>query len=508
MTAPHVTVRMYKGLLGDCFLLRLFDSLDGAGRKRKADANILIDCGILQRAPKEKDLIARVARSIRDDCERLDLVVVTHEHYDHLCGFGAAEEIFLAAEGLPIDRLWLAWTEDPDDPDANKLRAARDEIGMAIAGGVRHMAMRAQARSAGDAQAAAAEWYLQGAAMGLDGFMGPFAAGASGAMTSREILARLKSKAGETEYLEPGEVRKLPFAESVTAFVLGPPRNMTRLMKDRPSDAPGRRETYLNARRAEAEVVIRSFPSAAETPEAEALQDLDSPPFSKPYRKLSDAILHDRTWTEPPQPSDPAWVRNVWNIRKKYLEGPEECRIDDDWQNPVSNLALKLDSDTNNTSLVLAFELEPGGEVLLFAADAQVGNWLSWGDQKYPKNAPEDEQIAVADLLKRTVLYKVGHHGSHNATLSRQGLEEIKGANLVALLPLVQAVAEKRRWPMPYDKLLNRLKEMTGGRILRGDEPVSAEVAADIRSCGKEVREEMGEDGMSLGPLWVEYDVS
>ena len=41
--------------------------------------------------------------------------------------------------------------------------------------------------------------------------------------------------------------------------------------------------------------------------------------------------------------------------------------------------------ETNNTSLALAFELiEKGrvGKVLLFPADAQVGNWLSWHGEK------------------------------------------------------------------------------------------------------------------------------
>ena len=43
-------------------------------------------------------------------------------------------------------------------------------------------------------------------------------------------------------------------------------------------------------------------------------------------------------------------------------------------------LALKLDSDTNNTSLVTGFQLEESNKVLLFPGDAQVGNWLSWED--------------------------------------------------------------------------------------------------------------------------------
>ena len=48
----------------------------------------------------------------------------------------------------------------------------------------------------------------------------------------------------------------------------------------------------------------------------------------------------------------------------------------------ASDLALQLDSVTNNTSLVLAIERIADGKVLLFPADAQEGNWLSWHDEK------------------------------------------------------------------------------------------------------------------------------
>jgi hypothetical protein len=51
-------------------------------------------------------------------------------------------------------------------------------------------------------------------------------------------------------------------------------------------------------------------------------------------------------------------------------------RIDADWLGVSSDLAIQLDSKTNNSSLVLAFEFVDNGRVLLFAADAQVGNWL------------------------------------------------------------------------------------------------------------------------------------
>ena len=77
-------------------------------------------------------------------------------------------------------------------------------------------------------------------------------------------------------------------------------------------------------------------------------------------------------------------------------------RIDGDWLGAAGAVALKLDSDTNNTSLVLAFEL-PGDQrdVMLFAGDAQVGNWLSWSKQDYP--APDGGTVTSDELLARTL---------------------------------------------------------------------------------------------------------
>ena len=69
-------------------------------------------------------------------------------------------------------------------------------------------------------------------------------------------------------------------------------------------------------------------------------------------------------------------------FRDHYLgngsEDPDAWRrIQGEWMAGAGEFALQLDSDTNNTSLALAFEL-PDGRVLLFPGDAQVGNWESW----------------------------------------------------------------------------------------------------------------------------------
>ena len=84
-------------------------------------------------------------------------------------------------------------------------------------------------------------------------------------------------------------------------------------------------------------------------------------------------------------------------------------------------LALAMNNATNNASLVLAFELSKGGKVLLFVGDAQAGNWRSWSDDEFDDDGAK---VTAEDLLGRTVLYKVGHHGSHNATMKgKAGLQ-------------------------------------------------------------------------------------
>jgi hypothetical protein len=161
-------------------------------------------------------------------------------------------------------------------------------------------------------------------------------------------------------------------------------------------------------------------------------------------------------------------------------------RIDADWLGAAAQVALNLGNDTNNTSLVLAFEWgAPGqGQILLFPADAQVGNWLSWRDQKYKLGS---HSTTADDLLSRTVIYKVGHHGSHNATLRRDprensaddelgvlyGLELMN--DIVAMIPVDWAAAQKAMpdpWRMPHEPLYRRLREKARRRILRSDREI------------------------------------
>jgi hypothetical protein len=156
-----------------------------------------------------------------------------------------------------------------------------------------------------------------------------------------------------------------------------------------------------------------------------------------------------------------AWSQTWRKLAASYAIDPQRC-ISRDWLNVAAELALQLDSYTNNTSLVLAFEVPGSKDVLLFVGDAQIGNWLSWSGSS-------------TDLLSRTIFYKVGHHGSHNATLKTGGLEAMSSKNLVAAIPVDEQFAHLPKggnpngWDMPAGPLLSALLRQTKGRVLRGD---------------------------------------
>ena len=73
------------------------------------------------------------------------------------------------------------------------------------------------------------------------------------------------------------------------------------------------------------------------------------------------------------------------------------------------------------------------------------------------------------------MLYKVGHHGSHNATLRTLGLEQMTSEELVAFVPVFKNHAVKNRWlEMPFEPLMERLTEKTGGRLVVSDTATEA----------------------------------
>lgn len=99
-----IDVRAYVVGFGDCILLRLPD--------KPTTRHVLIDFG---RAPNDAPSLERfpaIAKDISDQCNgHLDLIVMTHEHLDHIEGFYRERAIF---DQMEIDQVWMSLPSHPD----------------------------------------------------------------------------------------------------------------------------------------------------------------------------------------------------------------------------------------------------------------------------------------------------------------------------------------------------------------------------------------------------------
>jgi len=138
MLAPTtgVTVRMYRQGHGDCFLLAF------PGDHEKA-IYVLIDCGLKAGSQIKGIAITEVISDIKKATGGfIDLVVVTHEHIDHVNGFtalsdGTGSAYAFDEQEINIGELWLAWTEDPKDTFASSLRRRYNDTLVALTRGLK-----------------------------------------------------------------------------------------------------------------------------------------------------------------------------------------------------------------------------------------------------------------------------------------------------------------------------------------------------------------------------------
>ncbi len=492
MTAPKagVKVRMYRTGLGDCFLMA-FPKSGGA----KGDAfYLMIDCGVYTGTPEPDNTtrIRRIVEDIRDATGgRLDVLVVTHEHWDHCSAFHPSQAQAIFGEQIDLGALWLAWTENLSIPLARDLhegrKAARVALNQAFA---RMQGLAAQSDTA-DLVGKVLDFFggpseEEAPAPGLGAAGALFGAKKSvkteAAMTwLRDSYGKDKTGKDRTRFLEPGgSAVELDGVPDARVYVLGPPEDSVLIKR---SDPTGE-EVYPKAMEMAIETSFFAacgvMPSrSGEVPTQEDLKEARriSLPFDEAFRIERETVEREAVETKD---ADPAFAR--------YFDKADDWRrIDGDWLEAAGEFALQLDNATNNTSLALAIEIGPPGEgkVLLFPGDAQVGNWRSWfGKVTIGKNevgkemvwTAGDRKVTAEDLLRRTVLYKVGHHGSHNATLRQQGLELMGRADgssdLVAFLPVDEHVARERAHygEMPLRSLVKELAIRTRGRIVRNDE--------------------------------------
>ena len=471
--AEGAIVRMYRTGHGDCFLLAF------AGDNAAKPVYVLIDCGYKPGSPGmiiPPTNIKDITESIRVSTGgHIDVAVITHEHQDHVNGI--TEKNF---EGITIGETWLAWTEDPEDDLANSLRKLFKDKLLGL------IAARNQLAASGGDRTRFIDSLLEFELGGVEtpstnpGGLGLAAASSvTGVSMNKKSMQVFKDLAENgIRYLKPhDEILSLPGAKDVRVFSMGPPRNEDQL-KD--LDPQGD-ESFHSA--AFATASPGNYFSAAAAGQSQS-------PFAARYRlpiKLNEYSGNYSeflsTWYgsgETPPVFDPLTPEQRIAEYEPCLTNPEWRRIDTEWLYSAEQLALDLNSYTNNASLVLAFELGKGGKVLLFAADAQRGNWVSWADEDWKDG---NGTVSAKDLLNRTVLYKVGHHGSHNATLD--GKESDSSPNLswmargkyakdfTAMITAVRAWAETQKgWDHPLKAIKDALLKKASGRVFQTDTKV------------------------------------
>ncbi len=424
-----VRIRMYRKWLGDCFLLTF--------RNEDHRSHIMIDCGVMTGTPEGKDKIVQTVDDIVEETGgELAALVVTHEHWDHVSGFSSAFDSF--RKFSRIGEVWAAWTEDPNQPIAGEKRKLNR---------IRINAVQSALRNWNDS--GSDDDRRRGSAVAaLMGFVPPeclmgFSANTDSAMNNALSLGRRR-------LLSPGDTVEVEEIPGLRVRVLGPPKDTGAL---RAMEGETGKDTY-------GLTLGPSRIAGAEAFFTAASRRLD-PRAGDPYAPFEPYLQWD----------EEAWKKEEsWSETAGSYHGEPWRMIDSDWLNSAAELALQIDNHTNNTSLVLAFELPDSKEVLLFVGDAQIGNWRSWRDVKF-----SDPDVGAADLLSRTVFYKVGHHGSHNATLKQGGLEAMTSPKLVAAIPVDEEFARRPKggcpqgWNMPAGPLLASLEKKTAGRVLRGD---------------------------------------
>jgi L-ascorbate metabolism protein UlaG (beta-lactamase superfamily) len=315
----------------------------------------------------------QVARSIKARTNsQLDVLLVTHRHEDHLSAFGSKTVAKLIGDCQP-KLIVRSWTEDPDAaPDLNK-------PGFGIA----------------DRQ------YVE-AIHGARGFMGQLAGGFR--LDSTTMGKRLKFLAS-TEYANETAVDQLRD--------WGKPPN---------GDAK-----FLH--------VKKPLKIDALIPDVEF--EVLGPPLPTLYPKIAKQVSdHDKEfwhlWAQRVpralegvanlEANDPALLARLaaeatGGARRRSAAadtpgaiGPERWLAEKVRRQQVASLlrvVTWLDDVMNNTSVVLL--ITAGNRRLLFSGDAQLESW-QWITVDSPNAATNRKNLAKVDL------YKVGHHGSRNAT--------------------------------------------------------------------------------------------
>ncbi|MGJ5176527.1 MBL fold metallo-hydrolase [Bradyrhizobium oligotrophicum] len=125
--ADELLIRAYNVELGDCIYCRIPGARSDGG-----DFHMLIDCGTWGPVSALKAAMAHLKSELPSagaEKRQLDLLVVTHEHKDHIAGFDA--DLF---EDLEIGAIWMSTAMDRNHKQSTRAFALQDFARRAMRG--------------------------------------------------------------------------------------------------------------------------------------------------------------------------------------------------------------------------------------------------------------------------------------------------------------------------------------------------------------------------------------
>jgi hypothetical protein len=395
-----VRLRMYQVGFGDCFLLTFEygQPLDDG----RAERHVLIDFGTMANGGGFRDL-KTVGRLIREHTKgEIDVVVATHRHRDHISAFGSKDIVKnLVAAGYP-KLVVRSWTEDPELDRAASGPAARGIRGAAAA------PRKSRSAAVGEKSldfittlAAASEFTRTFVKKANKPPRNSLAADAvrlaDDQMSNEGAVTQLRvwGDAAKPVYLHYGMRSGIDtIVPGIKTRVLGPPTidqyPAVATMRD---DDPKEFWMIYNdvaGKLTRSDLLGRAHPTQDEHSAAAAP---NAPPDDV------SGVAPDPAETEAPDtahafgPVGPVrWLTD--RMGRQQL-------------NSLYRIVRILDGVLNNTSIILLIDVGKGTKPLrlLFGGDAQIENW------EYALKQPRNRA-----LLRDVDIYKVGHHGSRNAT--------------------------------------------------------------------------------------------
>lgn len=350
----RVSVRAYQVGFGDCFLLSF--SYQRALPDGRNERHVMLDFGSTRWPKHSATRYTDIAQSIAERTGgKLDALVITHRHKDHLAGF-ADDQAAATIAALEPALVVRPWTEIPDDAVGET--AGRGERSRRFAA-----SLASAQEFAFEVGRAIAPDDRRDVARGLSAM-------AAEQVANKEAIDRIDAIAAaarlRARYLHAGQASGIDrLIPGVRVGVLGPPtlEQWPQVAGQREDDE----EYWINQRG----LLARMLAAAGAGADIEA------------------AAAHAEELAPDPGP-----VR--WLVEK----------MRDQHAHSLLRIVRTLDDALNNTSVILLFEA--GDRRLLFPGDAQIENW------SYALTSPKATKLRQE--LPAVDLYKVGHHGSRNAT--------------------------------------------------------------------------------------------